>query len=146
MLAPSCTVQGLWVVSFLTSLSSLQLGEKGIYKAIHELDILLPWIQAYIQTIIWRTRKRQTACRFCANKRSLPKRHENQPSAGCTMGLEVTPSYWRKASVIQWHKEGFFSRAFMVGLAQLLHLSCSTRAVPRAVTASSGPAWLPAVM
>uniref|UniRef100_A0A8C9MH95 Interleukin-26 n=1 Tax=Serinus canaria TaxID=9135 RepID=A0A8C9MH95_SERCA len=24
----------------------------GIYKAIHELDILLPWIQAYIQTII----------------------------------------------------------------------------------------------
>uniref|UniRef100_A0A8C0HNS5 Interleukin family protein n=1 Tax=Buteo japonicus TaxID=224669 RepID=A0A8C0HNS5_9AVES len=30
----------------------LKLGEKGIYKAIHELDILLPWIQAYIQTII----------------------------------------------------------------------------------------------
>ncbi|NXD81047.1 IL26 protein, partial [Halcyon senegalensis] len=28
----------------------LQLGEKGIYKAIHELDILLPWVQAYIQT------------------------------------------------------------------------------------------------
>ncbi|NWY55150.1 IL26 protein, partial [Chionis minor] len=28
----------------------LKLGEKGIYKAIHELDILLPWIQAYIQT------------------------------------------------------------------------------------------------
>ncbi|KFQ95547.1 Interleukin-26, partial [Nipponia nippon] len=27
-----------------------KLGEKGIYKAIHELDILLPWIQAYIQT------------------------------------------------------------------------------------------------
>uniref|UniRef100_A0A8B9N2B1 Uncharacterized protein n=1 Tax=Accipiter nisus TaxID=211598 RepID=A0A8B9N2B1_9AVES len=26
--------------------------EKGIYKAIHELDILLPWIQAYIQTIV----------------------------------------------------------------------------------------------
>ncbi|KAM6301696.1 interleukin-26 [Podargus strigoides] len=30
----------------------LKLGEKGIYKAIHELDILLPWIQAYIQTIM----------------------------------------------------------------------------------------------
>ncbi|XP_074019233.1 interleukin-26 [Numenius arquata] len=30
----------------------LKLGEKGIYKAINELDILLPWIQAYIQTII----------------------------------------------------------------------------------------------
>ncbi|XP_042647956.1 interleukin-26 [Tyto alba] len=30
----------------------LKLGEKGIYKAIHELDILLPWIQACIQTII----------------------------------------------------------------------------------------------
>ncbi|KAM9247911.1 interleukin-26 [Leptosomus discolor] len=30
----------------------LKLGEKGIYKAIHELDILLPWIQAYIQTIV----------------------------------------------------------------------------------------------
>ncbi|XP_061323061.1 interleukin-26 [Pezoporus flaviventris] len=30
----------------------LKLGEKGIYKAIHELDILLPWIQEYIQTII----------------------------------------------------------------------------------------------
>uniref|UniRef100_A0A8C4K3K6 IL26 protein n=1 Tax=Dromaius novaehollandiae TaxID=8790 RepID=A0A8C4K3K6_DRONO len=29
-----------------------RLGEKGIYKAIHELDILLPWIQAYIQTVI----------------------------------------------------------------------------------------------
>ncbi|XP_025930799.1 interleukin-26 [Apteryx mantelli] len=29
-----------------------KLGEKGIYKAIHELDILLPWIQAYIQTVI----------------------------------------------------------------------------------------------
>ncbi|KAM6137455.1 interleukin-26 [Pterocles gutturalis] len=29
-----------------------KLGEKGIYKAIHELDILLPWIQAYIQTIV----------------------------------------------------------------------------------------------
>uniref|UniRef100_A0A8C3PSJ0 Interleukin family protein n=1 Tax=Calidris pygmaea TaxID=425635 RepID=A0A8C3PSJ0_9CHAR len=29
-----------------------RLGEKGIYKAINELDILLPWIQAYIQTII----------------------------------------------------------------------------------------------
>ncbi|NWS75065.1 IL26 protein, partial [Crotophaga sulcirostris] len=28
----------------------LKLGEKGIYKAIHELDILLPWIQAYIHT------------------------------------------------------------------------------------------------
>ncbi|XP_038010844.1 interleukin-26 [Motacilla alba alba] len=28
------------------------LGDQGIYKAIHELDILLPWIQAYIQTII----------------------------------------------------------------------------------------------
>ncbi|NXX44617.1 IL26 protein, partial [Tricholaema leucomelas] len=28
----------------------LKLGERGIYKAIHELDILLPWIQAYIQT------------------------------------------------------------------------------------------------
>ncbi|NWI94456.1 IL26 protein, partial [Pitta sordida] len=28
----------------------LKLGDKGIYKAIHELDILLPWIQAYIQT------------------------------------------------------------------------------------------------
>ncbi|NWX84704.1 IL26 protein, partial [Nothoprocta ornata] len=27
-----------------------KLGEKGIYKAIHELDILLPWIQTYIQT------------------------------------------------------------------------------------------------
>ncbi|KAM6145887.1 interleukin-26 [Phoenicopterus ruber ruber] len=30
----------------------LKLGEKGIYKAIHELDILLPWIQAYIETIV----------------------------------------------------------------------------------------------
>ncbi|XP_028940615.1 interleukin-26 [Antrostomus carolinensis] len=30
----------------------LKLGEKGIYKAIHELDILLPWIQAYIQSIV----------------------------------------------------------------------------------------------
>ncbi|XP_074757776.1 interleukin-26 [Athene noctua] len=30
----------------------LKLGEKGIYKAIHELDILLPWIQACIQTIV----------------------------------------------------------------------------------------------
>ncbi|XP_054034076.1 interleukin-26 [Dryobates pubescens] len=30
----------------------LKLGEKGIHKAIHELDILLPWIQAYIQTIV----------------------------------------------------------------------------------------------
>ncbi|XP_071406069.1 interleukin-26 [Pithys albifrons albifrons] len=29
-----------------------KLRDKGIYKAIHELDILLPWIQAYIQTII----------------------------------------------------------------------------------------------
>uniref|UniRef100_A0A8C6Z5U8 Interleukin family protein n=1 Tax=Nothoprocta perdicaria TaxID=30464 RepID=A0A8C6Z5U8_NOTPE len=29
-----------------------KLGEKGIYKAIHELDILLPWIQTYIQTVI----------------------------------------------------------------------------------------------
>ncbi|XP_039247252.1 interleukin-26 [Pipra filicauda] len=29
-----------------------KLGDKGIYKAIHELDILLPWIQAYIQTIV----------------------------------------------------------------------------------------------
>ncbi|NWV29158.1 IL26 protein, partial [Origma solitaria] len=28
----------------------LKLRDKGIYKAIHELDILLPWIQAYIQT------------------------------------------------------------------------------------------------
>ncbi|NWW40421.1 IL26 protein, partial [Panurus biarmicus] len=28
----------------------LKLGDQGIYKAIHELDILLPWIQAYIQT------------------------------------------------------------------------------------------------
>ncbi|NWR57719.1 IL26 protein, partial [Bucorvus abyssinicus] len=28
----------------------LKLGEEGIYKAVHELDILLPWIQAYIQT------------------------------------------------------------------------------------------------
>ncbi|NXT03578.1 IL26 protein, partial [Jacana jacana] len=28
----------------------LKLGEKGIYKAINELDILLPWIQTYIQT------------------------------------------------------------------------------------------------
>ncbi|NXU65591.1 IL26 protein, partial [Horornis vulcanius] len=27
-----------------------KLGDQGIYKAIHELDILLPWIQAYIQT------------------------------------------------------------------------------------------------
>uniref|UniRef100_A0A8C3RI81 Interleukin-26 n=1 Tax=Chelydra serpentina TaxID=8475 RepID=A0A8C3RI81_CHESE len=27
------------------------LGEKGIYKAISELDILLPWIQTYIETI-----------------------------------------------------------------------------------------------
>ncbi|NXP08704.1 IL26 protein, partial [Thinocorus orbignyianus] len=27
-----------------------KLGEKGIYKAINELDILLPWIQTYIQT------------------------------------------------------------------------------------------------
>ncbi|NXI39376.1 IL26 protein, partial [Galbula dea] len=27
-----------------------KLGERGIYKAIHELDILLPWIQTYIQT------------------------------------------------------------------------------------------------
>uniref|UniRef100_A0A8C3QP02 Uncharacterized protein n=1 Tax=Cyanoderma ruficeps TaxID=181631 RepID=A0A8C3QP02_9PASS len=38
--------------SFLMPLSSQQLGDQGIYKAIHELDILLPWIQAYIQTII----------------------------------------------------------------------------------------------
>ncbi|NP_001378842.1 interleukin-26 precursor [Gallus gallus] len=30
----------------------LKLGEKGVYKAINELDILLPWIQAYIQTIV----------------------------------------------------------------------------------------------
>uniref|UniRef100_A0A8C0EL93 Interleukin family protein n=1 Tax=Bubo bubo TaxID=30461 RepID=A0A8C0EL93_BUBBB len=30
----------------------LKLGEKGIYKAIHELDILLPWIQACIQTMV----------------------------------------------------------------------------------------------
>nr|XP_054486767.1 interleukin-26 [Agelaius phoeniceus] len=30
----------------------LKLGDQGIYKAIHELDILLPWIQVYIQTII----------------------------------------------------------------------------------------------
>ncbi|RMC09982.1 hypothetical protein DUI87_12772 [Hirundo rustica rustica] len=30
----------------------IKLGDQGIYKAIHELDILLPWIQAYIQTII----------------------------------------------------------------------------------------------
>uniref|UniRef100_A0A8B9D170 Interleukin-26 n=1 Tax=Anser brachyrhynchus TaxID=132585 RepID=A0A8B9D170_9AVES len=30
----------------------VRLGEKGIYKAISELDILLPWIQAYIQTIL----------------------------------------------------------------------------------------------
>ncbi|XP_023794242.1 interleukin-26 [Cyanistes caeruleus] len=30
----------------------LKLGDQGIYKAIHELDILLPWIQAYIQTIL----------------------------------------------------------------------------------------------
>ncbi|XP_062423637.1 interleukin-26 [Rhea pennata] len=29
-----------------------KLGEKGIYKAVHELDILLPWVQAYIQTVI----------------------------------------------------------------------------------------------
>ncbi|XP_006121665.2 interleukin-26 [Pelodiscus sinensis] len=29
-----------------------KLGEKGIYKAISELDILLPWIQTYIETII----------------------------------------------------------------------------------------------
>ncbi|NXU55886.1 IL26 protein, partial [Turnix velox] len=28
----------------------LKLGDRGIYKAIHELDILLPWIQTYIQT------------------------------------------------------------------------------------------------
>ncbi|TFK08026.1 Interleukin-22 [Platysternon megacephalum] len=28
-----------------------KLGEKGIYKAIGELDILLPWIQTYIETI-----------------------------------------------------------------------------------------------
>ncbi|NWZ67703.1 IL26 protein, partial [Acrocephalus arundinaceus] len=28
----------------------LKLGDQGIHKAIHELDILLPWIQAYIQT------------------------------------------------------------------------------------------------
>uniref|UniRef100_A0A8C3RL72 Interleukin family protein n=1 Tax=Chelydra serpentina TaxID=8475 RepID=A0A8C3RL72_CHESE len=28
-----------------------KLGEKGIYKAISELDILLPWIQTYIETI-----------------------------------------------------------------------------------------------
>ncbi|NXS17955.1 IL26 protein, partial [Mystacornis crossleyi] len=28
----------------------LKLGDKGIYKAVHELDILLPWIQTYIQT------------------------------------------------------------------------------------------------
>ncbi|XP_072187752.1 interleukin-26 [Excalfactoria chinensis] len=30
----------------------LKLREKGVYKAINELDILLPWIQAYIQTIV----------------------------------------------------------------------------------------------
>ncbi|KAM6384224.1 interleukin-26 [Alca torda] len=30
----------------------LKLGEKGVSKAIHELDILLPWIQAYIQTLV----------------------------------------------------------------------------------------------
>uniref|UniRef100_A0A7M4EI39 Interleukin 26 n=1 Tax=Crocodylus porosus TaxID=8502 RepID=A0A7M4EI39_CROPO len=29
-----------------------RLGEKGIYKAISELDILLPWIQTFIQTLI----------------------------------------------------------------------------------------------
>ncbi|XP_027535647.1 interleukin-26 [Neopelma chrysocephalum] len=29
-----------------------KLGDKGISKAIHELDILLPWIQTYIQTIV----------------------------------------------------------------------------------------------
>ncbi|NXO83596.1 IL26 protein, partial [Sitta europaea] len=28
----------------------LKLGDQGIYKAFHELDILLPWIQAYVQT------------------------------------------------------------------------------------------------
>ncbi|NXC94682.1 IL26 protein, partial [Certhia familiaris] len=28
----------------------IKLGDQGIYKAIHELDILLPWIQAYIHT------------------------------------------------------------------------------------------------
>ncbi|XP_074860317.1 interleukin-26 [Carettochelys insculpta] len=28
-----------------------KLGEKGIYKAISELNILLPWIQTYIKTI-----------------------------------------------------------------------------------------------
>ncbi|OWK60727.1 Interleukin-26 [Lonchura striata] len=42
----------LELVSFLMPLSSQQLGDQGFYKAIHELDILLPWIQAYIQTII----------------------------------------------------------------------------------------------
>ncbi|XP_067420043.1 interleukin-26 [Emydura macquarii macquarii] len=29
-----------------------KLGEKGIFKAISELDILLPWIQTYIETVI----------------------------------------------------------------------------------------------
>nr|XP_026652645.1 interleukin-26 [Zonotrichia albicollis] len=43
---------------FISAFQALQanmdacLGDQGIYKAIHELDILLPWIQAYVQTII----------------------------------------------------------------------------------------------
>uniref|UniRef100_A0A8C5IZU3 IL26 protein n=1 Tax=Junco hyemalis TaxID=40217 RepID=A0A8C5IZU3_JUNHY len=42
-------------VKLTLSISKVREGlhpNQGIYKAIHELDILLPWIQAYIQTII----------------------------------------------------------------------------------------------
>uniref|UniRef100_A0A8C0UMW6 Interleukin-26 n=1 Tax=Cyanistes caeruleus TaxID=156563 RepID=A0A8C0UMW6_CYACU len=41
----ACVSISLRLVSFLMPLSSQQLGDQGIYKAIHELDILLPWIQ-----------------------------------------------------------------------------------------------------
>lgn len=94
MLAPALVV---WVVSLLTPLSSWQLGEKGVYKAINELDILLPWIQAYIQTIVWGTRRWLTTHHLYIKNRSLPKRPDKQQCAGCTTCLAAALPHWRRA-------------------------------------------------
>lgn len=90
------------------SLSSWQLGEKGVYKAINELDILLPWIQAYIQTIVWGTRRWLKTRHLYIKNRSLPKRPDKQPCAGCTTCLAAALQHWRRALVKKRAERGTF--------------------------------------
>lgn len=129
MLAPALVV---WVVSLLMPLSSWQLGEKGVYKAINELDILLPWIQAYIQTIVWGTRRWLTTHHLYIKNRSLPKRPDKQLCAGCTTCLAAALPHWRRALAKKEQKEGP-SRSFRVVMAAIP--TFSTRAAPWTVTA-----------